>query len=253
MDARVIQVVKDHPHPLLFATVSGAHLYGFASDDSDVDIRGVHLLPCEAVLGLDQPEETISRIWDQDGLELDLVTHDAAKFFGMMLGRNGYVLEQLFSPLVLHGGQVHEELKTLGRRCITRHHARHYLGFAANQWKLFLKEKEQRAKPILYVFRVLFTGIHLMRTGEMEMNLATLNGDFGEPLLDELIAIKRGGAEKETIDAGFLERLQTLKDRYEAELEKAYEQSALPEANTCRPDLNNLLLRLRRNHWREEG
>ncbi|MFF5225368.1 DNA polymerase beta superfamily protein [Dactylosporangium sp. NPDC000521] len=30
--------------PLLFATVSGAHLYGFASVDSDLDLRGAHLL-----------------------------------------------------------------------------------------------------------------------------------------------------------------------------------------------------------------
>ncbi|GAA2132340.1 hypothetical protein GCM10009802_40690 [Streptomyces synnematoformans] len=30
-------------HPLVFATVSGAHLYGFPSRDSDVDLRGAHL------------------------------------------------------------------------------------------------------------------------------------------------------------------------------------------------------------------
>ena len=29
-----------HPYPLLFATVSGAHLYGFPSLDSDYDLRG---------------------------------------------------------------------------------------------------------------------------------------------------------------------------------------------------------------------
>jgi hypothetical protein len=30
-----------HPYPLLFATISGAHLYGFPSPDSDYDLRGV--------------------------------------------------------------------------------------------------------------------------------------------------------------------------------------------------------------------
>ena len=30
-------------------------------------------------------------------MEIDLVTHDARKFFGLMLKRNGYVLEQLLS------------------------------------------------------------------------------------------------------------------------------------------------------------
>ena len=48
--------VDAHPYPLLFATISGAHLYGFPSADSDFDLRGVHLLPLEQVLGLDGPE-----------------------------------------------------------------------------------------------------------------------------------------------------------------------------------------------------
>ena len=32
-------------YPLVFATISGAHLYGFPSADSDFDLRGVHPLP----------------------------------------------------------------------------------------------------------------------------------------------------------------------------------------------------------------
>lgn len=40
------------PYPLLFATVSGAHLYGFASVDSDLDLRAAHLLPAAEVVGL---------------------------------------------------------------------------------------------------------------------------------------------------------------------------------------------------------
>lgn len=41
-----------HPHPLLFATISGAHLYGFPSPDSDYDLRGVHVLPAKEAFGL---------------------------------------------------------------------------------------------------------------------------------------------------------------------------------------------------------
>ena len=44
--------VERHPYPLLFATISGAHLYGFPSPDSDFDLRGVHLLPLTEVVGL---------------------------------------------------------------------------------------------------------------------------------------------------------------------------------------------------------
>ena len=41
-------------------------------------------------------------------------------------------------------------------------------------------------KPLLYVYRVLLTGIHLMRTGELEANLVTLNQDFRLPCIPEL-------------------------------------------------------------------
>lgn len=44
MSADLSPVVADQPFPLLFATVSGAHLYGFPSRDSDIDLRGAHLL-----------------------------------------------------------------------------------------------------------------------------------------------------------------------------------------------------------------
>jgi hypothetical protein len=36
------------PYPLIFATISGAHLYGFPSPDSDFDLRGCHVLPAAA-------------------------------------------------------------------------------------------------------------------------------------------------------------------------------------------------------------
>ena len=35
-------------------------------------------------------------------LEMDIVSHDVRKFFGLLLKKNGYVLEQLFSPLIVH-------------------------------------------------------------------------------------------------------------------------------------------------------
>ncbi|MFE0248832.1 DNA polymerase beta superfamily protein [[Kitasatospora] papulosa] len=52
------RILGGEPCPLLFATVSGAHLYGFPSRDSDVDLRGVHVLPAEDLVGLRPPEET---------------------------------------------------------------------------------------------------------------------------------------------------------------------------------------------------
>jgi hypothetical protein len=237
--------VDAHPYPLVFATISGAHLYGFPSADSDYDLRGVHLLPLQQVVGLDDGEETVEKSGVHDGLEMDLVTHDAKKFFGLMLKKNGYVLEQLLSPLVVHTTPEHEELKAIAKGCITRHHAHHYLGFAATQWKLFCKEEPPKVKPLLYVYRVLLTGIHLMRAGEVEANLLKLNEMAKLPYVDELVEQKLAGREKGRLDAAEVEFHEREYHRLISELEVAAEKSTLPERPSGRDALSDLLVRLR--------
>ena len=101
------RVIARHKHPLVFATVSGAHLYGFPSPDSDYDLRGVHLLSARDILSLRPPDETVTSEGIEEGVEIDLVTHDLSKFVRLMLKRNGYVLEQLLSPLVVHTTPAH--------------------------------------------------------------------------------------------------------------------------------------------------
>jgi predicted nucleotidyltransferase len=119
-DPRVTAEAAAHPYPLLFVTISGAHLYGFPSPDSDVDLRGVHVLPVREVIGLDPGKETVESSGIRVGLEIDFVTHDVKKFFALLLRKNGYVLEQLYSPLVIRATPEHEELKQIARGCITR-------------------------------------------------------------------------------------------------------------------------------------
>jgi len=74
-----------HPYPLLFATISGAHLYGFPSQDSDYGLRGVHILPAKEAVGLLPKQETIEFVGVRSGIDMDLVTHDALKFFTLLL------------------------------------------------------------------------------------------------------------------------------------------------------------------------
>lgn len=245
IDERLRAEVRRHPYPLVFATVSGAHLYGFPSPDSDFDLRGVHMLPVQEVVGLDVGRETIESSSKDDVLEMDLVTHDVRKFFHLLLRKNGYVLEQVLSPLVVHTTLEHDELKALTKGCITRHHNHHYRGFAETQWKLFAKESPRRVKPLLYVYRVLLTGIYLMRTGEVEANLARLNESARLPHVRDLIARKLAGAEQSVLaddDFAFHEREYV---RLLAALADAHTTSTLPEVPSAQPGLNDLLVRLR--------
>ncbi|MGE0609452.1 MAG: nucleotidyltransferase domain-containing protein [Pirellulales bacterium] len=245
VDPRLERQINAQPHPLLFVTISGAHLYGFPSPDSDFDLRGVHVLPLRDVVGLRPRHETLERSGVFDGLEVDLVTHDAEKFFRLLLRKNGYVLEQLLSPLVMRTTPAHDELRGLVPGLVTRHHAHHYLGFAATQWKLFHKEQPRRVKPLLYVYRVLLTGIHLMRQGTIEANLPRLNEAFRLPYIAELIARKLSGAEHGTLDDADLTLHEAEYTRLRAELEQAHEQSHLPDAPVSGDALDDLLVRIR--------
>jgi len=238
-------IAESQPYPLLFVTISGAHLYGFPSPDSDYDLRGVHVLPLDRVVGLKTGPETIEAGGDRGGVELDLVTHDAHKFFSLLLKKNGYVLEQLYSPLVVLTTPEHEQLKQIAKGCITRHHAHHYFGFAETQWKLFEKEHPRRIKPLLYVYRVLLTGMHLMRTGEVEANLVRLNEEQKLPHVRDLIARKTSAAEQATLGDADVEIHQREYQRLGEELQRAQDVSGLPDRPSAGAELHDLLLQIR--------
>lgn len=245
LDPRLTEIAASQPHPLLFATVSGAHLYGFPSPDSDYDLRGAHILPLADIVGLLPRRETIEVSRVVDGLELDLVTHDVSKFLSLLLKKNGYVLEQLLSPLVVHTTPAHAELCALAPRLFTRYHAHHYLGFAATQWKLFEKEQPRRVKPLLYVFRVLLTGLHLLEAGELNANLLQLNEVYRLPYVVDLVARKLAGPEQSQLDAGDIEFYRREYERLCAELKAAIDTTHLPAATEAGLDLHQLLVRVR--------
>jgi predicted nucleotidyltransferase len=238
----VRRAVAEHSYPLLFATLSGAHLYGFPSPDSDWDVRGCHVLPAEAVLGLDPLDETVEVSRKSPACDLDLVTHDAGKFLRLMLRPNGYVLEQIHSPLVVLGGPLHEELKELAHGCVTRHHVHHYLGFSRNQRTLLDRESLPRVKPLLYLYRVLLTGIHMMRTGTIECDLPRLAEEYAVRGVSELVA---SSAERGTLPEGSAEahagQLRALSTRLEAE----GAITALPDSPRAARALSEFLVRVR--------
>jgi hypothetical protein len=211
------------PRPLLFAIVSGAHLYGFASVDSDLDLRAAHLLPVAEVVGLRTGPQTLQHIGVRDGVELDVVSHDLLKFARLLNSRNGYVLEQLLSPLVVVTTEVHAELKSLAGGLVTRHHAHHYLGSPPRRNGC---TPRRALKPALYTLRVLLTGIHLMRSGNLEADLGVLG--TGLAYVPDLIAAKRE-AEHGPLPAGAADRLATDVPRLRAELEAARDASPLPD------------------------
>ncbi len=227
---------------LLFVSVSGAHLYGFPSLDSDVDLRGTFAAPLETVLGLDTPRETLEPEGVVGGVEVELVGHEIAKYLRLLIKPNGYVLEQILSPLVVLTSPAHDDLKALAQESLSKRLYHHYAGFAKGEWRDYQKPGVGKTvKRLLYLHRVLMTGIVLLTEGVVESNLPALNSRFHLPL-EPLLAMKtREQAEVSGDDSAYQSGIMTLFERLEA----AREQSPLPEDVPNRAAINDFLVRLR--------
>src|SRR5690349_12027123 len=100
-------------YPSVFGTLSGADLYGFPSDDGDYDLRAAHVLPVDALMAAMLGEGGSDKTRDLTVEKVQLTPapeHDIGKFLRLVLKANGYVLEQLLSPLVVATSSWHEEL-----------------------------------------------------------------------------------------------------------------------------------------------
>lgn len=240
-------VLTEQPYPLLFTTISGAHLFGFPSHDSDYDLRGVHILPVNDLLGLHGLTETIDRTWMKEGLEIDLVTHDVRNFFLLILKKSGNVIERIMSPLVMQTTPEHDELKAIIPKTLTVHHAYHYFGFSRKKWGEFSNSKPT-AKALLYTYRTLLTGIHLMNTGKIESNLIYLNDVYKLSYISDLIDAKLSGDEKGILQEADIEFHTQEYQRVTEILRQAQENSHLPQHPQGKDALNDLLIRLRRKY-----
>lgn len=236
------ETARTHIPQPIFVTISGAHLYGFPSPDSDFDLRGAHLGAADDVFGLFPGKQTLEPKLEVDGLEVEIVSHEIAKYLRLLMKPNGYVLEQVYSPLVVLTSPEHEELKRLARGTICRGLYNHYRGFLFSIRRLIEKEPTKKVKRILYLYRVLLTGTHVLKTGVLEANLPKLNEHFGLESIPRLIECKQLEWSLLPEDPQkYWDELALL----EAEMTRAYEASALPDSPSGLPELSDFLVQLR--------
>lgn len=226
------RLLRTHPYPLLYATGTGSYAFGYASPASDLDVHGAHLLPLSQVLGLDSRAGETIECKEPATLQcpaLEIATHDLKKVIQLALKGNGNILEDLYSPLVISTSPIHLQLQELAHGCLTRRCAAHYKGMAFNQQRNLA---EQPVKRLLHAYRCLLMGIHLMRTGSLELHLPTLAKETGCAQVDELIALKCAASTAPVLSEqamrAHLAAIATLTN----ELDQAAHTSALPEQPT---------------------
>lgn len=235
-----------HPPPgrLLVCAVSGAHLYGFPSADSDLDLKGIHQLPTSSLVGLADPESTFDHQGWMEDVEIDLTTHEVGKALRLLLNGNGNVAEQLLSPLQVVETPWLAELRRLAIGSFSQRFGRHYRGFFLGCRREF--QRQPNVKSLLYSFRVALTGIHLLQAGELIADLGDLALRYGLEDLADLVARKADAGEHAALDPDeatrYVERWASL----EAELVAAESASVLPPEPANRSVVEAWLVDLRR-------
>jgi len=229
----------------LFISISGAHLYGFPSKDSDIDIRCCHVVPTKKLFSLHPPRETLEYTAEHKGVTMDVVSHEVQKVLGLLAKNNSNILENVFAEN-LFPTREHEQLRQLAKEALSKLVYHPYKGMALQNYKKFIASlnpayKNKAVKKYLYVMRSYMTGAHALRKEEIEPNIVKLNKYVKLPIIDKLVKLKKEGEAVTTTSTAAEEAIAHLA----AELELALEESALPELPQNMHEFDQFLLRVR--------
>jgi uncharacterized protein len=158
---------------ILFACESGSRAWGFASTDSDYDVRFLYVRRPDWYLSVDFEEKPdvietpLEGDWDVDGWDL-------RKALRLFRKSNPVLLEWLQSPIVYRqaGGAVRSIRELVPVLFSPRAAMHHYLGMAKKNYHAHLKEELVRRKKYLYVLRPMFA------CGWLERNLGPIPVEF---------------------------------------------------------------------------
>ena len=138
---------------ILLAVESGSRAWGFASPDSDYDVRFIYARPQQEYLRLDRPRDVIEE--PINGL-LDINGWDADKALRLLHKSNPTVFEWFYSPIVYRESAFADRFREkMGEYFSCKSGLWHYLHMAEGNYREYLKGETVRAKKYFYVLRPL--------------------------------------------------------------------------------------------------
>ncbi|WP_409416009.1 DNA polymerase beta superfamily protein [Flavobacterium sp. PS2] len=150
------EIENDKQVEILFACESGSRAWGFASPDSDYDIRFIYKHKPEYYLSLWEKPDVIEFMTEDD---LDGSGWDLRKAVKLLSKSNAPLIEWLFSPVVYYKNDAFlQEMQMFARECFspiaTLHH---YLGTTKNFMDVCVME-EVKLKSYFYALRTALAG-----------------------------------------------------------------------------------------------
>lgn len=203
MRVRVLQelerIERERNVSVLYACESGSRAWGFASTDSDYDVRFVYVEKPDWFVQVDTPRDVIERPLDD---ELDVSGWELRKTLGLLRKSNPTLLEWLDSPLVYRSETAATlQLRELAEAFYSPPAARnHYLSMARKNFRGYLQGESVRFKKYFYVLRPLLAVRWIDQgRGRPPMTFADLLSTVDDPALlaevAELLVLKRNADE----------------------------------------------------------
>ena len=136
---------------ILLAVESGSRAWGFASPDSDYDVRFIYVRPKEDYLRLEKTRDVIELSIEG---ELDINGWDLDKTLRLLRASNPTLYEWFSSPIVYRETAFAQEFRSIMQRYFSsKRGLSHYLSMASSNYREYLKGDTVKAKKYFYVLR----------------------------------------------------------------------------------------------------
>ena len=215
---------------VLFAVESGSRAWGFASPDSDYDVRGVYVKPLDWYLQL--KSEVADTIVEELPGEIDVSLWDLRKALLQMAKSNASFLEWLGSPTIYRDCGIIAALNGLKADCVNPVHiAYHYASMFRKAMEARDADGTIRIKKLCYALRAALCLRYAMDNEDMPPT----------PFADVLASVTLSAGERDAIRGVLAQKEQAL------------------ESDTVTPDarLADLLAdrydSMAAHHWRKHG
>ena len=229
---------------ILHCVESGSRAWGFASPDSDYDVRFIYVRSKEFYLRLDKTRDVIE--WQLDDT-LDINGWDIKKALTLLHNSNPTLFEWNSSPIIYKTTDEWQKIATvINRYFVAKSGLYHYLSTAKSNYREYLKGETVRLKKYFYVLRPLLACKWILAEGTpppmlfstlMEKHLdAEIRPDV-EKLLDLKINTPEIGEGKR------FDRVNDYIDRSMDEIEKTIVELSREDARSW-DELNDIFLSL---------
>lgn len=151
--AKLREIEAKEDIKILHCVESGSRAWGFASPDSDYDVRFIYVRPKEFYLRLDKTRDVIE--WQLDDT-LDINGWDISKALSLLYKSNPTLFEWNSSPIVYKTTQEWESVAAIiNKYFVAKSGLYHYLSTAKSNYREYLRGETVRLKKYFYVLRPL--------------------------------------------------------------------------------------------------